>query len=88
MLAWILLLVPSAMVGVLCAIFLRKSWAVYVAGVVPWLGLLLALLYTEYYVEYQGGGASMWPVAQLFGGTIAAITGVVAYKVVQKIKEH
>ncbi len=88
MLVWILLLVPSALVGFLCAIFIDKKWAIYVAGLVPWLGLLAALLYTEFYMEYQGGGASMWIIAQLFGGTVAALTGVVAYKVVNSIKQN
>lgn len=26
-------------------------------------------------------GASMWPIAQLFGGTLAAVVGVVSYAV-------
>jgi hypothetical protein len=38
-------------------------------------------------MEYQGSGASMWPIAQLFSGTIYAIIGIAAYKVSKNIKE-
>jgi len=40
---------------------------------------LASLLYQEYFAPHQGGGASMWPIAQLFGGTLAASLGVAAY---------
>lgn len=81
MLIWILLLGLSSLAGLLTAIFLKKKWAVYVAGAVPWFGLLAAILYTEYFMPYQGGGASMWPIAQLFGGTIAAATGIIVFNI-------
>ena len=84
---WLMLLIPSAIVGFLCAQFINKNWAIYIAGAIPWFGLLIALLYTEYYMPYQGGGASMWPIAQLFGGTIAAITGIVFYKLTKVVKK-
>ncbi|MEM7467725.1 MAG: hypothetical protein AAF387_12695 [Pseudomonadota bacterium] len=77
---WLILVGGSAVAGFLTATFLNKSWAIYVAGAVPWFGLLAALLYTEYLTPYKGGGASMWPIAQFFGGTVAAVVGVVSYK--------
>ena len=80
MLVWALLLGLSALCGALSAILIKKSWAIYVAGAVPWFGLLLALLYSVYLTPYTGGGASMWPIAQLFGGSIAAFSGVVGFK--------
>jgi hypothetical protein len=40
---------------------------------------LIAILLKEDFVEYQCGGAMMWPLAQFFGGTIPAATGVVAF---------
>jgi hypothetical protein len=83
---WLILLVPSALVGLLCALFINRNWAIILAAVIPWLSLLIYLLYTEYYIPYQGGGASMWPIAQLFAGTIAAITGVISYKLTKIIK--
>ncbi len=80
MYVWLILIRGSALIGFFTAILLNKSWAIYVAGAIPWLLLLVAIVYTAYFTPYQGGGASMWPVAQLFGGTIAAAIGVVGYK--------
>lgn len=79
---WSLLIGGSALIGAITGILCKKSWAIYVAGAVPWFGLLAAILYTEYFTPYQGGGASMWPIAQLFGGTIAAIVGVASCKAI------
>ena len=63
----------------------RKKWAIYIAGAVPWFGLLAALLYTEYFTPYRGGGASMWPIAQFFGGTVAAAIGVLTFEIAKKL---
>ncbi|EDY86337.1 hypothetical protein GP5015_1811 [gamma proteobacterium HTCC5015] len=46
----------------------------------PWLALLAAILYAEYVLPYEGGGASMWPIAQLVGGTAAAFSGYQSYR--------
>ncbi len=81
---WWILIAASALVGILTAIYVKKSWAIYLAGAVPWFGLLAAILYTEYVRPYQGGGASMWPIAQLFGGFVAAGTGILAFLGVNK----
>ena len=78
---WIILIVGSAFIGFLTAVFLKKNWAIYAAGAIPWFLLLIAILYTEYLVPYQGDGASMWPIAQLIGGTIAAVIGVVSFMI-------
>ncbi|MET0552628.1 MAG: hypothetical protein ABW221_06295 [Vicinamibacteria bacterium] len=72
---WTGLIGLSAIAGLMSATFVRGPGAIAVGGVVPWFGLLGWLLYNEYLVPYQGGGASMWPIAQLFGGTIAAVVG-------------
>lgn len=76
---WMILTGASALVGMLVAVYVKKSWAIYLAGAVPWCGLLAAILYTEYVMPYRGGGASMWPIAQLFGGFVAAGAGVLAF---------
>lgn len=76
---WLTILIPSAIVGLLCAFFLKRRLGIVLAGAIPWFGLLAGLLYQEYFVPYQGGGASMWPIALLFGGTVAAVTGIVTY---------
>ena len=77
---WLILIGGSTLIGFLTAMFLKKDWAIYVAGALPWFALLAALLYTEYFTPYEGGGASMWPIAQFFGGTVAAVGGVFSYK--------
>ncbi len=76
---WGMLLGLSALAGFWCARHLSGKTGAFWAGAIPWLGLLASLLITEYVIPYQGGGASMWPIAQLFGGTIAAVTGIITY---------
>lgn len=76
MMAWILILIPSALIGAACAWQLKGKVALFCSAAIPWLGLLILLLYNEYFVPYQGGGASMWPIAQLFAGTAAALIGL------------
>ncbi|MFH1074411.1 MAG: hypothetical protein V1752_04905 [Candidatus Firestonebacteria bacterium] len=73
---WSGLLIPSAIIGFICGYFIKNSFGIVLAGAIPWFGLLAVLLYYEYFVPYQGGGSSMWPVAQFFGGTIAAAIGI------------
>ena len=82
---WLSILIPSAIVGLICGYFIKHRRGVVLAGAIPWLGLLVYLLYNEYFVPYQGGGASMWPIAQLFAGTIAAVTGIGAYSLARII---
>ena len=80
---WATLIVLSALAGVVCGWFLPERRTVAWGGAVPWLGMLGWLLYNEYFVPYQGGGASMWPIAQLVGGTVAAAVGIAAAAVVR-----
>lgn len=79
MIVWIFLLLLSALAGFLCACFHSGKFGLFLAGAVPWFGLLAWQLYLEYFAPYQGGGASMWLVAQIFAGTMAAATGIAAY---------
>jgi putative exporter of polyketide antibiotics len=83
---WLTIIGLSALVGFLCAHKLHGAWGGVAAGAIPWFGLLGWLLYNEYFVPYQGGGASMWPVAQLFAGTVAAIVGVASYALAQRLR--
>ena len=85
MTAWIILIVASAVVGLLVALKLSGAVGVVTAGLVPWLGMLAWLLYNEYFVPYRGGGASMWPIAQLFAGTVAAGIGIASYSVGRRL---
>lgn len=84
--AWLIILIPSAITGIICSLLIKHRIGIIFAGGIPWTGLLCYLLYNEYFVPYQGGGASMWPIAQMFAGTIAAATGVITYKLCNSYK--
>ncbi|MBT0588191.1 hypothetical protein [Alteromonas oceanisediminis] len=81
---WLILISLSSLSGLLVARYIQHKISILLAGAIPWLGLLSAILYSEYFMPYQGGGASMWPVAQLFGGTVAAVVGVITFKICRK----
>lgn len=81
LLIWLALIIPAMLWGILCAFIIKFRFAGFISGAVPWLVLLGFILYTEYLTPYEGGGASMWPIAQLFGGTIAAVVGFQSYKI-------
>lgn len=81
---WSCIVIPSAIIGILSGLFIQGKSGVIFAGAIPWLGLLGVLLYHEYCVPYQGGGASMWPIAQLFAGTIMAVVGIGAWSLTRK----
>jgi putative exporter of polyketide antibiotics len=78
MAAWLTIIISSLIVGVVCAWRLTGRWGLICSGTVPWLGVLTWLLYLEQQ-PYRGGGASMWLIAQVFAGTVAAVVGVAAY---------
>ncbi len=84
MATWFILIIVSAVTGVACAWMLRGWVGVVCSFTVPWLGVLAWVLYTEYFVPYRGGGASMWPIAQFFGGSGAAVSGIVGYAFAQR----
>ena len=83
---WLALILLSAFAGAICGSILRGRRAIIFGGAVPWAGLLAWLLYNEFFVPYQGGGASMWPIAQLFAGSVAAVVGMIAAAAVHTIK--
>ena len=83
--AWTILIILSISTGGLFAYYIKGRFGAILSGLIPWLGLLASLLYQEYFVPYQGGGASMWPIAQLFGGTLAAALGAAAYFLTIKV---
>lgn len=84
MTVWIALIALSAVAGFVCARQLSGKTGLFAAAAVPWLGLLAVLLFNEYVMPYQGGGASMWPIAQLVGGAAAAAVGVVSWAVFRR----
>jgi len=86
---WLSILIPSAVVGILCELFIKhKTLGLILAGAIPWFGLLGWQLYMEYFSPYKGGGASMWIVGQLFAGTIAALIGIGCYFLTKIIRAN
>lgn len=83
---WPTLIMLSAIAGSICGLVFRKYRSIICGAAIPWLGVLAWLLYNEYFLPYQGGGASMWPVAQLVAGSVAAVVGGLAAVITQGIK--
>ncbi|WP_298933920.1 hypothetical protein [uncultured Ramlibacter sp.] len=76
MTVWFLIVAVSAFVGAMCARIHRRWFSILAGAAIPWFGFLSLLLVEAYVLPYRGGGATMWPIAQLFGGTAAALIGV------------
>ena len=72
---WIPILILPAIIGIVCAYLLQPRTAIIVGGAVPFVGFLAVLLWSEYVQPPAGGGASMWPIALLIGGTVVAFVG-------------
>jgi hypothetical protein len=84
---WPGILLLSAIVGAVGGLLLHERRAVRVGGAVPWTGVLVWLLYNEVFVPaVPGEGASMWPIALLIAGTIAALVGATVAHVVSSRK--
>jgi len=75
---WTILIGLSALLGAACGWIIPGRRTVAWGGAIPWFGVLAWVLYNEYFVPYRGGGASMWPIAQLIAGTVAAAVGMLA----------
>ena len=60
----------AAVVSFIARLLKRKPLKAWLLGctVVP-----AFVLFVEFALPYQGGGASMWPIALLFGGAYGAI---------------
>ena len=82
---WMTIIVLSALTGAACAWIVNRLVARLLAAAIPWFGMLAWLLYHEYFVPYSGGGASMWPVALLIAGTVAAAIGIFTCILVQRL---
>jgi len=78
--AWLLIITPSIFAGLLFAHFVKGRLGLVLSILVPWLGLLIILLCERFYFPCTGLEVTMWPYAQLFGGTIASIAGLVGYQ--------
>lgn len=85
---WILLIGISSGIGFAFGRLVKGTKGKVLSALVPWLLLFGALLVTEYVVPYSGGGASMWPIAQLVGGTVAAAIGLISFLISTTLKNN
>ena len=76
---WLVLIGLSALAGGVCAWLLPRSLGWVAAALLPPLGLLAWLMVNEYLLPYRGGGASMWPIALVVGGSVGALVGIASY---------
>ncbi|MDO3383056.1 hypothetical protein [Gilvimarinus algae] len=86
MLSWWMIAPASAVIGALCGFISRSVLSGILAAAIPWLALLVALVYSVYFVPYGGGGAVFWPLAQLFGGSLAAASGYAGFTLLKWLK--
>ena len=85
--AWLFLLMPSALTGALCAFFVKRKWSVCLAGGLPVLGLFCALIYKVYFAPDADGGDGFWIIALLVGGSVAAFTSVMSFRAVRNLMD-
>lgn len=60
---------------------LNKVWS----AVIPFILFASAVIYTEYSSPYTGGGASMWPIAVIVGGGMAAACSLGGCALIRKL---
>jgi hypothetical protein len=60
---------------------LNKIWS----ALIPFLLFAVAVIYTEYSTPYSGGGASMWPIAVIVGGGLAAGSALGGTALIRKL---
>jgi hypothetical protein len=61
--------------------FITRAW---LAFLIPFILFVAFVLIDAYVLPYRGGGASMWPIAIMFGGpTVLAGSGVAVLIAVQ-----
>lgn len=75
---WPAILILSALVGGASGRLIRGTGGVIVGGAAAWLGTAAWVLYMEFLsgqIPQPGRGPSMWPIALIVAGTVAAIVG-------------
>ena len=84
MTVWIALLGLSALTGVLCALILKqKNWALITAIILPYIGMLCALIYTTL---STGDDEFGWmAIALIVGGTIGAFVSAQAFQLTKNL---
>ena len=85
---WIPVVLLPMIVGVVASYVLPRKTAIIVAAAVPWLGFLGVLLWFEFVQPPATGGASMWPIALLLGGTVVAFVGGFSAWCVSEVRQN
>lgn len=66
----------SAVAGIACGLSTSRTRPGFIlASCLPAFAVLATLLYHEYVAPYEGGGASIWPIAFVFVGIPAIACG-------------
>ncbi len=81
---WILFFVAMA-VGAGLKVWTKRTWISIVTPVILFVGYLL---FNEYVMPYRGGGASMWPIAVMFGAPVALIGAIIGVFIVAPFVGH
>jgi hypothetical protein len=68
----------SAVAGMACGLLITRTRPGFIlASCIPAFVVLATLLHREYGAPYEGGGASMWPIAFVVAGVPAIACGCV-----------
>lgn len=86
--AWLAILGGASLVGGLSGWYLRGGFSWAVGLLLPPSLFLSLLLVEEYLVPYQGGGASMWPIAFIVGGTAAVLASCSSLLVFRAVRRR
>lgn len=84
--AWLAILGGASLVGGLSGWYLRGGFSWAVALLLPPSLFLSWLLVEEYLMPYRGGGASMWPIAFVVGGTAAVLASCFSLLLLRRVR--
>lgn len=77
-------LIVLVLAFVLALVLQRKFKRQWVSVTVPVVCFVAFVLFDAYVLPYRGGGASMWPIAILFGAPVAVVGGLVGVFVARR----
>ena len=72
---------------VLAFVLQHKGKRPWVSITVPVVCFVLFVLFDAYVLPYRGGGASMWPIAILFGAPVAAGGGLLGVVIARRFSK-
>jgi uncharacterized membrane protein len=82
MITWMILVFVSLAIGAAIGIK-RCSNPIMWGAAIPWFGFLALLIVDQYWLSKNS--SPLWFLAQIFGGTVAAILGVLSALITSKI---